>query len=157
MPAKNNKFSKNTRDNLLLTGALSILMMVYIGISIRQVQDNNGNLYTPGESIKKSERAAVNAMQDSTLNARVAQYNKLLADYKSARECAVAPNAHISFEERTVHPYYQKKLKAANLGCMLPRTLRDYKNILNDYARDSVETRYQELRDMLNAQKSKQK
>lgn len=157
MPVKNNKISKHTRDVLLPIGVLAVFIMVYTGICIRESQNNAGNLYTPGESIKKSERVAVNAMQDSILNARVAKYNKLLADYKSARECAVAPNAYTPFMDRPVHSYYQEKLTAANLGYPTPRTLRQYKTILEDYARDSIETRYQELRDILTAQKSKQK
>lgn len=145
------------KDALTISCGLIIPIILFLGISIRQVRDERGDLYTPGESIKKNERVAVESLNDSTLNARVATYNELLQGYKKAQECAVAPNGHTPYMQRPVHRYYQEKLKATNIKCVLPRTLRDYKDILDSYTRDSIETRYQYLRDSIKAQKVPQK
>ena len=154
MTSKKNRRINVTNDMLILTGGLAIPLVLLIGIATHQHNQDMGNLYTPGESIKKTERVEVDALQDSTLNARIAKYNELLRDYKEARDCAIAPNGHTQFMDRPVHPHYQTKMRAVYYA---PRTLRDYKALLDQYAQDSIETRYQDLRDMLKATKAKQK
>ncbi len=152
-----NIINKDSKELMPMICGLVIPMLLFIGAGIRQVRDDRGDLYTPGKSIKKSERVAVEALQDSTLTARVATYNELLREYKDAYECAVAPNAHTMYMDRPVHPWCRRKIAVANINCMLPKTLREYKDALDTYAQDSVEGRYKYLRDMLNTQKSKQK
>lgn len=152
-----NIINKNSKELIPVICGLVIPLLLWLGLSMRQLRDDKGDLYTPGTSIKKSERVAIEALQDSTLNARVATYNELLREYKDAWECAVPPNAHTMYMDRPVHPWCRRKIAAANINCGLPRTLREYKNALDTYAQDSIEGRYKYLRDVLNAQKSIQK
>lgn len=157
MTNKNNRKINETNDMLAVTGGFIIPLLAMLLIGHRQLEENKGNLYTPGESIKKSERVAVDALEDHTLNGRIATYKTLLDEYQNAYYGALAPNGHTPYMERPVGTFYQKQIKAANIKCVLPRTLRGYKNILDSYARDSIETRYQYLRDSLKAQKALKK
>ena len=157
MADKNNRKTTETNDVLIVAGGLIIPLFAMLLIGLRQLEDNKGNLYTPGESIKKSERVAVDALEDHILNGRIAMYKTLLDEYQNAYYGASAPNGHTTYMERPVGTFYQKQLKAADIKCYLPRTLRDYKDILDSYARDSIETRYQYLRDSIKLQKAIQK
>lgn len=121
-----NKHNQNSNDAAGLFVALIFVLPIYAAMGKMQKQFDKTDFYTPGETIRPKERATVETLQDSVLNARMVRYEELHNKYKNARGCA-------------------------------PRTQEIYRTMLNKYARDSVETRYQELCNMLNTQKSKQK
>ncbi len=143
---------KSISENLSSVAAGIIIPLFIICIAIGEIEQQRANIYKPGHSVKKKERVMINALQDSVLNARIAKYNELRQEYKDARDCAIAPNAHTQFMDRPVHPYCQRKMRDVYYA---PRTLRVYKMLLDQYAQDSVEGRYHELRNMLASQKQK--
>lgn len=129
-----------------------VLLSLGVGLAIA------ANTYQPGESIKRNERKAVDALYDSTLNARLVTYYDLHRDLMCAKHRGTTP-MHTPKKLRPLHPRYHTRIKQVypEIDKNTPLTLTTYKEHLDTYARDSVETRYQYLRDMINKQNTKQK
>ena len=129
-----------------------VLLCMGVGLAIV------ANTYQPGESIKRNERKAVDALYDSTLNARLVTYYDLHRDLRGAKDRGTVA-MHTPKKLRPLHPHFHARIKRVypEIDKNTPLTLITYKEHLDAYARDSVETRYQYLRDMINKQNTRQK
>ena len=124
---------------MLITGiCLTSAALIYSDMNKRRA------LYKPGQSLSRTERAAVNALHDPKLEQYIDNYNVYRQDY--LRELASTSTGQ--WPDKKLH----RNKYMPGSKCAEP-TIGEYHEFLKDYEQNVIERKYQEL----NAQLQKQK
>lgn len=143
------KFDKR-HDNIISFFVIVLVLSGFIGASELASRRQKHAGYEPGKSLNRKERMEVNAMNDSTLNSRIATYNLMRRDYNQ-----MLNNSH----ERNKEKFNSFELNKAGL----PRffndndTIRKQDEMMRKFERDSIEARYQQLQRQIAQKRQKQK
>ncbi len=137
------KADKNTNqkdpavtDGHVLMGLLAAFF-VSMAISFWHDTDVKRENYTPGKSVSRKERAAVNAMADSTLNANIKEYKHMLHDHRVAYAHAIKYVPGAGRMKYEMHSWLRPNDDV--------RTVKDFYKYLKAYEQNQIEARYKEL------------
>lgn len=132
---------KSVVGHTAVTAGITLL----IGAMVWMDLDRKRAFYTPGESLSKKERAAVDSMHDPRVEEAKEIYNKCYQSY-----IRLLPTI------KSVHDWYNKPLPS---GHMLPTsrvkvpTMSEYLYFLKDFEQKAVEKFYCEAYEELQKQK----
>ncbi len=131
--------NKNNIKTVFLTIAAN--MVLFAGC-----MGPNHLTYTPGTSLTPKQKAAVDALNDSTLNARIGAYMAYSGDY-------LASNKQLDKKFGFSNNYSSLKDKPMFAGKLNVKNPAEYSKFLYRFERDSIEARYIELAKNLEIQK----
>lgn len=141
---------ENKQENLISFITIVLIMGGFVCMNHWGKERQKHSNYAPGKSLSRTESAAVDALQDSTLVQRINTYNAMLYDYHQ-----MLARSHMRKKDK----FNAFELNRAGLPKLFNDndTLRQYDDNLRKYERDSIEARYQQLHRQLAHKRQKQK
>jgi len=150
---KLNNTTRKLRDidweTVITSTVIAVGILLMVGATTWGELDRKRALYTPGESLPKKERAAVDSLHDPLVEHIKTLYSKYYRDYMR-----LLPTIS------SRHDWYTKPLPA---GHCLPTcrgqipTMNEYLYFLKDFEQKAVEKYYRETNEKLKKQKQLQK
>lgn len=127
---------QSVKDARVTMGILAAFFIACTGLFMRDQEIQREN-YTPGKSVSRKERVAVEAMNDSTLNANLKTYKSLVHDHRVAYAHATREYPGAGRMKYEMHHWLRPNDKV--------KTVKDFYKYLKQYEASKIEARYKEL------------
>lgn len=144
MNNKRNKFNKIDWESVVIYTMLITSICMMAGSMIYSDMDKRRVFYTPGNSLSKKERVAVDSLHNSELEKAKKKYDAYYQDYMR-----ILCNTPVSDQMKQTLPHGHR-MPLKNFG---KPTLGEYLQFLKDYEQKEIERKYQELNIQLQRQK----